>query len=183
MELIEEMKKYDLGVLGISETKWKGSGAKDIGDAYAIYSGVNEGRARAGVAVVLSEQMRGYVKSWKCVSERIVVKLKVSRECYTLVQVYAPTDDSKPKQVLCQIAEGRRESRKKGNFNSNRERLLRFCSVNELIVANTWYSHNNIHESSWVCPGRQLKSLIYYFLVRRDTKATVHNVKVVRGAE
>ena len=37
-ELIEEMKKYDLGILGISETKWKGSGAKDIEDFYAIYS-------------------------------------------------------------------------------------------------------------------------------------------------
>ena len=94
--LIEEMKKYYLGVFGICETKWKGSGAKDIGDAYAIYSGVNEGRARASVAVILSEQMRGYVKSWKCISERIVVvKLKVSRECYMLVQVYFPTDDSK----------------------------------------------------------------------------------------
>ena len=57
---------------------------------------MNEGRARAGVAVVLSEQLRRYVKSWKCVNERIVVvKLKVARECYMLVQVYAPTDDSK----------------------------------------------------------------------------------------
>ena len=57
-----------------------------IEDFYAIYSGVNEGRARAGVAVVLSEQLRRYVKSWKCVNERIVVvKLKVARECYTLV--------------------------------------------------------------------------------------------------
>ena len=62
-ELIEEMKKYDLSVLGISETKWKGSDAKDIKDFYAIYSGVNEGRARAGVAVVLSEQLSRYVKS------------------------------------------------------------------------------------------------------------------------
>ena len=55
----------------VSETKWKGSGAKDIEDFYAIYSGFNEGRARAGVAVVLSEQLRRYVKSWKCVNERM----------------------------------------------------------------------------------------------------------------
>ena len=94
-ELIEEMRKYDLCILGISETKWKGSGARDIEDYYAIYSGVSKGRARAGVAVALSEGMRRYVKSWKCVSERIVVKLKVAKECYTLVQAYAPMDDSK----------------------------------------------------------------------------------------
>ena len=57
---------------------------------------MSEGRARAGVAVVLSEGMRRCVKSWKCVSERIVmVKSKVAKDCYTLVQAYAPTDDSK----------------------------------------------------------------------------------------
>ena len=54
-ELIEEMRKYDLRILAVSETKWKGRGARDIEDYYAIYSGVSEGRARVGVAVVLSE--------------------------------------------------------------------------------------------------------------------------------
>ena len=94
-ELIEEVRKYDLGVIGVSETKWKGCGARDIEDHYTIFSGVSKGRARAGVAVILSEKMQRCVKSWKCVkSERIgVVKLKVAKECY-MVQVYAPTDDS-----------------------------------------------------------------------------------------
>ena len=94
-ELIEEVRKYDLGVIGVSEAKCKGCGARDIEDHYTIFSGVSKGRARAGVAVILSEEMQRCVKSWKCVSERIVaVKLKVAKECYTLVQVYAPTDDS-----------------------------------------------------------------------------------------
>ena len=36
------------------------------------------------------------MKSWKCVKERIVVvKLKVAKECYTLVQAYATMDNSK----------------------------------------------------------------------------------------
>ena len=44
-------------------------------------SGVHEQRqGRAGVAVVLSEGVGRCVKSWKCVSERIVVvKVKVAR--------------------------------------------------------------------------------------------------------
>ena len=76
--LIEEMKRYDLGILGVSETRWKSSGAKSIDDYYVIFSGVSDGRARVGVAVFLSEQMSRCVKSWHCVSERIVmVKLKV----------------------------------------------------------------------------------------------------------
>ena len=62
------------------------------------------------------------------------------------------------------------------------ERLLRFCSVNELMITNTWYSHKDIHKYTWICPGRQLRSLTDYFLVRRETKTRVHDVKVVRGA-
>ena len=48
--------------------------------------------------MILSEEMRRCVKSWKCVSERIVVvKLKVAKECYTLVQVYDSQDEDKDK--------------------------------------------------------------------------------------
>ena len=35
----------------------------------------------------------------------------------------------------------------------------------------------------WKCPGRGLKSIIDYFLVRTEMKRNVNNVKVVRGAE
>ncbi len=57
---------------------------------------MSDGQARAGVAVFLWERMSRYVKSWQCVSERIVmVKLKVEGEWLTLVQVYAPTNDSR----------------------------------------------------------------------------------------
>ena len=37
-ELIEEMKKYDIGVLRVSEARWKGSGAKSVDDCYVILS-------------------------------------------------------------------------------------------------------------------------------------------------
>ena len=53
---------------------------KVIEDYCMIDAGVTEVRARAGAVVVLSEEMRRCVKSWKCVSERIVVvKLKVGK--------------------------------------------------------------------------------------------------------
>ena len=90
------MKKYNLGVLGVSETRWKGSGVKSVDDCYVIFSGVSDGRDGAGVVVFLSEKMSRYVWSWQCVSERIVVaKLKVCREQLTFVQVYAPSNNSR----------------------------------------------------------------------------------------
>ena len=96
MEVIADMKKYKLDVLGVSETKWRGNGAKNVDDCYMVYSGVSSGRMRAGAAIFVSEGLSRWVKSWKCVNERIVVvKLKVDREWLTFIQVCAPTDDSK----------------------------------------------------------------------------------------
>ena len=59
------------------------------------YLGVQDGRAKAGVAIVLSERFGAFLKAWKCVNERIVwVRLKVEGVWVTVVQVYAPTEDS-----------------------------------------------------------------------------------------
>ena len=216
-ELIGEMKRYDLGVLGVSETRWKGNGAKSIDNCYVIFSGVSDGRARAGVAVFLSEEMSRCVRSWQCVNERIVVvKLKVvGGEWLTLVQVYAPTNDSGGEvkehfyNKLQKVTEkvGRKEtliimgdlnarvgkdSEVWGSVigrhgeavrNESGEQLLRFCAVNEMLVANSWYQHREIHKYTWVCPGRELRSIIDYFLVRKGDRVRVNDVRVVRGAE
>ena len=60
-------------MLRTSEIKWKGCGAKEMEDCYVVYSGVRDGRARTGVTVFLLEEMSRCVKSWQCLSERIVV--------------------------------------------------------------------------------------------------------------
>ena len=95
-ELVEEMIKYRLKVLGVSETKLKGNGARAVGEGMCVFSGVQEGRAKAGVAVFLSKKMGKCLREWKCVSERIVkIRLRVEGVWVSVVQVYAPTEDSK----------------------------------------------------------------------------------------
>ena len=216
MEVIAEMKKYKLDILGVSETKWKGNGAKNVDDCYVVYSGVSDGRAKAGVAVLMTEDTSRFVKSWQCVNERIVVvKMKVGRERLTLVQVYAPTDGSKVEEKerfysdLQEVIDklGRKETlvimgdlnarvgkdcEAWGNVigrngervkNDSGDRLLRFCAINDMLVMNSWFQHKDIHKFTWVCPGRDLKSIIDYFVVRRDTRVRVKDVKVVRGAD
>ena len=54
-ELLDEMKRYRLKVLGVSEAKMRGNGMKRIGNATCVYSGVQEGRFKACVAILLSE--------------------------------------------------------------------------------------------------------------------------------
>ena len=94
-ELVEEMKKYRLAVLDVSETKVRGNGVKMIGDTMCVYSRVQGGRAKAGVAILLSESFGRYLKEWRCVDEQIVwIRLKVEGIWVSVVQVYAPTEDS-----------------------------------------------------------------------------------------
>ena len=70
------MKKYRLEVLGVSETKMKGNGSKAVGEGRCIFVGVEEGRAKAGVAIFLSKSQS--LKEWKCINERIVkIRLRI----------------------------------------------------------------------------------------------------------
>lgn len=59
------------------------------------YVGVNIGRrAKEGVGIVLSEEMEKRVESWEAVNSRLIsIRIKLE-EYITVVQVYAPTDDS-----------------------------------------------------------------------------------------
>ena len=99
MELIEEMKKYRLDVLGVSEGKMRGNGMKTVDGMTCVYSGVQQGRAKAGVAIYMVEELAMCIKEWKCINERMVlVRLKIREEWVTFVQVYA-----RQKTVLLKI--------------------------------------------------------------------------------
>ena len=94
-ELVEEMVKYSLEVLGVSEMKLQGNGARAVGKG-VCFSGVQEGRAKAGVAVFLSKKIGKCLREWKCVSEKVVkIRLRMEGVWVSVVQVYAPTEDSK----------------------------------------------------------------------------------------
>ena len=67
--------------------------------------------------------------------------------------------------------------------NDSGRRLLSFSAENGFKVLNTFYEHKEIHKYTWKCPGRGLKLIIDYFLMRKQMKRNVNDVKVVRGAE
>ena len=62
--------------------------------------------------------------------------------------------------------------------NGNGRQLLQFCSENNLAVSNSWFQHKRIHQFTWECRGRGLKSIIDYFLVRKECMRRVKDVKV-----
>ena len=73
------MERYNLTILGFSETKVKGNGMREINGAKYVYAGVTEGRARSGVGIIVSERWGDRLRSWRCVSERCAtISLKPS---------------------------------------------------------------------------------------------------------
>ena len=93
-ELVAEMKKYRLEVLGVNEAKVRGNSVRMIGDTMCVYLGVQGGRTKAGVTILLSNRFGRFLREWRCIDERIVwIRLKIEGVWVSVVQVYAPTED------------------------------------------------------------------------------------------
>ena len=83
--------KRKMDVLALSETKMKGRGEAEFGEVVGRISGVERGRAREGVALLLSERMLKRVVEWKEVSSRLMwVRVRFGRECWAYVSAYGP---------------------------------------------------------------------------------------------
>ena len=52
--------------------------------------------------------------------------------------------------------------------NNNGKRLLDFCATYDMIVANTFYKHRDIHKYTRVEASRGERSIIDYILVERE---------------
>jgi len=90
-QVIREMSAYRLGLLGISEMRWKGQGKK-ISDGMTIYYSGSDKHV-GGVGFILNAQTAQAVLSWNPVSDRIImVRLQTTIVKTTIVQAYAPTN-------------------------------------------------------------------------------------------
>ena len=95
-----ENKRYEIGcmfgrrgmdVLALCETKLKGKekGEVAFGEVTGRVPGVEWGRAREGVALMLSEWMVNEVVEWKEVSSSLMwVRVRMGSECWAFVSAY-----------------------------------------------------------------------------------------------
>ena len=67
--------------------------------------------------------------------------------------------------------------------NDNARRMLDMCQVNNMIVANTFYEHKDMHTYTREEPSRGERSMIDYMLIERENRTSVMDVRVKRSAE
>ena len=94
-QVIREMKRYRLDILGVSECRWTGSGRQVSHDGSTIlYSGHEDTHIR-GVALVISKQKANTLLEWEPISDRIMKERFNSKHCkLTIILCYAPTNES-----------------------------------------------------------------------------------------
>ena len=80
-----------MDVLALCETKMKGKGEVQFGGVNGRVSGVQNGRAREGVAILMSEWLQKNVIEWKEESSRVMwVRVRLGRENWAFVSAYGP---------------------------------------------------------------------------------------------
>ena len=71
-QVISEMKRYRLDILGISECRWTGSGRLTTSDGSLILYSGHEDTHSHGVAIILSREKAKTLIEWEPISERIM---------------------------------------------------------------------------------------------------------------
>ena len=97
LELAEEIEKFNVDILAITETKKKGQGVENIGPNHVlIFSGVDvRERARAGVGLLVHKKLENLIENWNFISPRLLeVNIKPKDREIKLLIAYGPNEDA-----------------------------------------------------------------------------------------
>ena len=101
-QVAREMRKYNIKVLGLCETRWNSSGQSrlDTGETI-IFSGHEDPNHEhsQGVALMLSQEAMKALISWEPVSPRLIsARFNAKGRKTTIIQCYAPTNAAKEEE-------------------------------------------------------------------------------------
>ena len=95
-QIVREMQRNHLDILGISECRWTASGkVKTSTGEIIVYSGREDGHHSNGVAIVMTKEASRSLSEWIPISDRIITARFWSKFIKTtIIQVYAPTNEA-----------------------------------------------------------------------------------------
>ena len=88
-QVTTEMRRYNLHVLGVSESRWIGTGRlKAVSGETVLYSGRDDELHREGVAIILKKGADRSLLEWKPINSRLIkARLKGKQNNLTLIQM------------------------------------------------------------------------------------------------
>jgi hypothetical protein len=96
-QIEKERNAYHIEILGLSETRWNGSGEHRIPQGgILLYSGkpINA-KHESGVGILLSQKARKSLIEWNPISDRIIMtRFSTKLRNLVLIQCYAPTEQA-----------------------------------------------------------------------------------------
>lgn len=96
--VIMEMKRLDLDIIGISEARWTDSGSLDK-DGYVFYFSGGQHHIN-GVGVIIKKKYEKSMQGYIPISDRVMmVKFEGKPFDIAVIQVYAPTEESSDEEV------------------------------------------------------------------------------------
>ena len=99
LEVVKEMIRVNIDVLGISELRWTGMGEFNSDAHYTYYCG-QESLRRNGVAIIVNKRVRNAVLGCNLKNERMIsVRFQGKPFNITVIQVYAPTSNAEEAEV------------------------------------------------------------------------------------
>uniref|UniRef100_A0A8D8R4I6 Craniofacial development protein 2 n=1 Tax=Cacopsylla melanoneura TaxID=428564 RepID=A0A8D8R4I6_9HEMI len=208
-----EMRRLDLEIVGVSETRWKDQGDYWNGNFRIIYSGDETGKN--GVGLVMNKEWGNRVKNAVLFNNRIIlVKMQINeKETLNIIQVYLPTSrytEEEVEEVYEQIDDvleltanneatiilgdwnavvgSIKEDNVMGNYgygrkNNRGERLIDFCKEKDLVITNTLFQQPMSRRYTWTAPGGNMRYQIDYILVKRIHQKYVLQSKTYPGAD
>ena len=95
-QVTAELRRYKLHILGICESRWTGSGRYRTSTGETVlYSGRDDNQHHEGAAIILKKGMEKYLMEWKPINSRLMkIRVKGKHINTTIIQCYAPTNDS-----------------------------------------------------------------------------------------
>ena len=99
LEVVKEMARMNVNILGIGELKWTGMGEFMSDDHYIYYCG-QESLRRNGVAIMVNKRVQNAVLGCHLKNDRMIsVRFQGKPFNITLIQVYAPTSNAEEAEV------------------------------------------------------------------------------------
>ncbi|VDP19346.1 unnamed protein product [Schistosoma margrebowiei] len=192
-QIASETRRYNLEVLGISETHRTQVGQQRLTSGeLLLYSGHKEENVpyTQGVALMLSKQAQKALIGWESHGPRIIKASFKTKKLQSIVEK-CPTKDltilMRDLNAKVEIDNteyedimGRHGLRER---NENGERFANLCAFNKLVIGGIIFPHKRIRKITWTSPDHTTQNQIDHICINKTFRRTTEGVRIKRGAD